>query len=125
MSIGTAMSAYSQRPRGIASQNTRGEAQNSRGVAGGEAARVVAHFERVKAVRAGADERRIVVVPRFGPVAAEQVAERFAKLIGDDQADAGDEQRVLPALATAQTHGEQRAARAPAATTPARAAAVR
>ena len=79
------------------------EADDSRGVAGGEAAGVVADFERVEAVRAGADERRVVVVPRLGPVAAAQVAERFAELVGHDQADAGDEQRVLPVLATVRT----------------------
>ena len=92
-----ASTTHSHRERGIASQNTDANPSDPRRVARREAADVVADLKRMEAIRAVADERRIIVVPGLGPVAAEQVAERFAKLIGNNQADAGDEQHMLPA----------------------------
>src|SRR5262245_57127250 len=56
----------------------------------------------MEAIRARADERRVVVVPGLGPIAAAQVTERVAELVGHDQTDASNYKRVLPALPRAE-----------------------
>ena len=86
----------SHAPRGIASQKHAEKPTIRAACPEGKLPDVVADFERVEAIAPVADERRIVVVPSLGPVPAAQVAQRFAELVGDDQAHTGDEQHVLP-----------------------------
>src|SRR5262249_7120265 len=64
----------------------------------GKTANVVAALKRMKAVRAGADERWIVMRPSLGPIATKNIPERDAEIIGNDQADTCDQQHLLPAL---------------------------
>src|SRR6476469_5371602 len=62
----------------------------------GKTANIVATLKGMKPVGSGVNKRWIVMPPRFRPVAAKNVAETETELIGHDQAEASDEQNLLP-----------------------------
>jgi len=74
----------------------RRDRRRPRRVAGGKTAQVAAGRKGMEAVRVVLDQRRVVVVPGLGPVAAEEVGDRNTALVGDDDRDAGGEQCPLP-----------------------------
>src|SRR4051794_12093560 len=61
-----------------------------------KAADVVTNLKRMETISARTDERRIIVVPSLRPVAAKQIPQRLPTLIRNDQADARNEQHMLP-----------------------------
>src|SRR5206468_8215780 len=70
--------------------------KNPRRMAGGKTANIVAPLKGMKPVGAGVNKRWIIMPPCFRPVAATNVAETEAELVGHDHADAGDEESFLP-----------------------------
>ncbi len=74
----------------------RDEAQDPGRVTGREAADLIFALKRMEAVGNVADQRRVAVEPGLWPVAARDISQADAKLIGNDQADARDEQYFLP-----------------------------
>jgi hypothetical protein len=65
-------------------------------MARGKTTKIVATLKGMKPVGSGVNKRRIVMPPRFRPVAAANVAETDTELIGYDQAEASDEEDFLP-----------------------------
>src|SRR5437016_8667768 len=70
--------------------------QDSGSVAGRKTADVIATLKWMETVRPGADQGWIIVSPGVRPIAAENVDSRDAKIIGNNQADTRDKQRLLP-----------------------------
>ncbi len=75
----------------------RDDGQGPRHVPRGKVGISHAAMEGMESVGVIAQERRIVVDPRIGPVAAKAELQRVLELDGDQQTDTGGKQRQLPA----------------------------